>query len=68
MKRLIDYLKKVSEEFLCYGYYKYSSREEYNLKLKDYANKIETCGEKRNSFSKTNKDATFMKIKKDYMG
>lgn len=41
---------------------------EYCDKLKDYACKIETCGEKRNSFSKTDKDATFMRIKKDYMG
>lgn len=37
-------------------------------KLKEYAYKIETCGEKRNSFSKTDPDATFMRIKTDYMG
>lgn len=30
--------------------------------------KVETCGEKRNSFSKTDVDATFMRIKTDYMG
>ena len=29
--------------------------------------KIKTCGEKRNSYSKTDKDATFMRIKRDYM-
>ncbi len=40
----------------------------YTNKLKDYATKIETCGEHRNSFSKTDKSATFMRIKKDYMG
>lgn len=40
----------------------------YLAKLKDYAYKVKTCGEKRNSFSKTDKDATFMRIKKDYMG
>ncbi len=37
-------------------------------KLKKYAYQIDTCGEHRNSFSKTDKDATFMRIKTDYMG
>lgn len=46
----------------------YQSLDEYTTKLKEYAYKIETCGEKRNSFSKTDKDATFMRIKTDYMG
>lgn len=41
---------------------------EYLDKLKEYAIKIETCGDKRNSYSKTDKDATFMRIKRDYMG
>jgi len=41
---------------------------EYLDKLKEYAIKIEICGDKRNSFSKTDKDATFMRIKRDYMG
>ena len=36
-------------------------------KLKDYAAKIDTCGEHRNSYSKTDKDATFMRMKKDYI-
>lgn len=36
-------------------------------KLKEYASKINTCAN-RNSYSKTDKDATFMRIKKDYMG
>ncbi len=40
---------------------------EYTNKLKEYAFKINTCGN-RNSYSKTDKDATFMRIKKDYMG
>ena len=40
---------------------------EYTDKLKEYALKINTCGN-RNSYSKTDKDATFMRIKKDYMG
>ena len=40
----------------------------YLDKLKEYAYKIITCGDKRNSYSKTDKDATFMRIKRDYMG
>ncbi len=37
-------------------------------KLKKYAEHIRICGEERNSYSKTDTDATFMKMKKDYMG
>jgi transposase len=40
----------------------------YLNKLKEYAYKVETCGEKRNSYSKIDNDATFMRIKTDYMG
>jgi len=36
-------------------------------KLKSYAEKIEICGEDRNSYSKTDNDATFMRFKKDHM-
>ena len=36
-------------------------------KLKNYAEKIEICGEDRNSYSKTDHDATFMRFKKDHM-
>lgn len=36
--------------------------------LKDYATKIDKCGEGRNSYSKTDVDATFMRMKTDYMG
>ena len=36
-------------------------------KLKSYAQKIEICGESRNSYSKTDNDATFMRFKKDHM-
>jgi len=35
-------------------------------KLKEYEDKLETCG-KRNSFSKTDPDATFMRMKEDAM-
>mgnify|MGYP003083646926 FL=1 len=37
-------------------------------KLQEYIQKIEICGTDRNSYSKTDNSATFMRIKKDYMG
>ena len=40
--------------------------EEYLDKLKEYTQKIHICG-KRNSYSKTDKDATFMRMKEDAM-
>lgn len=40
--------------------------EEYLDKLKEYTQKLHTCGE-RNSYSKTDKDATFMRMKEDAM-
>lgn len=40
--------------------------EEYLNKLKEYTQKIYTCG-KSNSYSKTDKDATFMRMKEDAM-
>ncbi len=46
----------------------YEEFEQYLEKFKKYATHIEICGEHRNSFSKTDHDATFMRIKKDYMG
>lgn len=41
--------------------------EEYLAKLKEYTKSIHTCGE-RNSYSKTDADATFMRMKEDHMG
>lgn len=46
----------------------YEKMERYIKKLKEYAEHIEICGEKRNSYSKTDKDATFFHCKRDYMG
>ena len=46
----------------------YEKLKEYKSRLQDYAKHIEICGEKRGSYSKTDKSATFMRIKKDYMG
>ena len=46
----------------------YEKIEEYLKKLKSYAHHIKICGDDRNSYSKTDNDATFMRIKRDYMG
>ena len=46
----------------------YERIDHSHKKLKEYREKVEICGAKRNSFSKTDHDATFMRIKKDYMG
>ena len=40
----------------------------YTEKLREYTEKIRTCGPERNSYSKTDTDATFMRMKTDYMG
>ena len=40
----------------------------YSDKLQEYVQKLETCGPDRNSYSKTDTSATFMRIKTDYMG
>ena len=40
--------------------------EEYLEKLKEYNKKIHNCGD-RNSYSKTDPDATFMRMKEDHM-
>lgn len=41
--------------------------EDYLNKLKEYTQKIHICGE-RNSYSKSDHDATFMRMKEDAMG
>ena len=41
-------------------------QEEHLAKIKDYTHRIHQCGE-RNSCSKTDPDATFMRMKEDYM-
>lgn len=47
---------------------KYETLSAYKEKLIGYAKHIEICGEKRGSYSKTDKSATFMRVKRDYMG
>ena len=46
----------------------YEALSSYCERLKNYARHIEICGESRNSYSKTDHDATFMRVKSDYMG
>jgi transposase len=46
----------------------YEKLTEYAEKLLEYVEKIHICGEGRNSYSKTDHSATFMRMKKDYMG
>ena len=41
--------------------------QEYAERLKTYAKHIEICGDFRNSYAKTDHDATFMRLKRDYM-
>lgn len=46
----------------------YETLKQYASKLEEYVEKIEICGPDRNSYSKTDHSATFMRIKTDYMG
>ena len=46
----------------------YEKLSKYRDKLSEYVQKIEICGENRNSYSKTDHSATFMRMKRDYMG
>ena len=40
----------------------------YSKKLSEYVEKLKICGPDRNSYSKTDHDATFMRMKSDHMG
>ena len=46
----------------------YEKLKEYTDKLRGYVVKLQICGSERNSYSKTDQDATFMRMKRDYMG
>lgn len=46
----------------------YQELQGYLKRLKSYARHIKICGDERNSYSKTDQDATFMRLKRDYMG
>lgn len=76
---LLDIFKRVTgldESTFVYGKGKrktviqrqYEKLCEYLDKLKKYAEHIKISGETRNSYSKTDNDATFMRVKRDYMG
>lgn len=47
---------------------KYELLASYIKRLKKYSDSIKICGEHRNSYSKTDHDASFMRVKRDYMG
>ena len=75
LNRYCEFFALIPEEF-SYGKGKrktlyqrrYEKISEYISKLKKYGNNIQICGEKRGSFSKTDNSATFMRVKRDYMG
>ena len=46
----------------------YERLREYKRRLEEYREKLTTCGKERNSYSKTDPSATFMRVKNDYMG
>ena len=46
----------------------YQELQGYLERLKAYAHHIEVCGDERNSYSKTDYDDTFMRLKRDRMG
>ena len=46
----------------------YERIEHSRKKLKEYREKVDICGDKRNSYSKTDHDATFMRVKKGLYG
>ena len=70
------YICRIDESRFVYGkgYRKSTEQRQYEAlkgyirKLKEYVQKIRICGEERNSYSKTDHDATFMRVKTDYMG
>lgn len=59
--KITELIEKMNKEELMLLGVKFEIRTEY-------ARHIEICGEKRGSYSKTDKSATFMRIKTDYMG
>lgn len=60
---------KINTETFVYGKgHRKSTEQKQNEKLEEYIEKINICGPDRNSYSKTDNSATFMRIKKYYMG
>ena len=71
-----DFVCHIDENTFIYGRGHRKSREqryyerlkEYIEKLSEYVERTQICGPERNSYAKTDHDATFMRMKKDYMG
>ena len=71
-----EYVAKIDSSKFVYGrgHHKTAAQRQYEKlvlyteKLKEYVQKIKICGPNRNSYSKTDPAATFMRMKKDYMG
>lgn len=79
LEKILDryaYICRIDESKFVYGsghrksmeQRQYETLKGYLRKLKEYVQEIRTCGEERNSYSKTDPGATFMRIKTDYMG
>ena len=54
----IEYLEQILEQYASL----------MGIRPENIAEHIKICGEDRNSYSKTDHDATFMRMKRDYMG
>ncbi|GMO02338.1 hypothetical protein LSA36186_05870 [Lachnoanaerobaculum sp. JCM 36186] len=75
VERLVLLWKPDTSTFI-YGSRKRKSKEQRHYehlttfcqKLQEYIQKIEICDPNRNSYSKIDNSATFMRIKTDYMG
>ena len=72
---LLSIIDKESVKFVCGRGHRKQEIQRFYEKLnsiiellKSYAEKIDKCGDYRNSYSKTDVDATFMRMKTDYMG
>ena len=46
----------------------YECLQAYMRKLEEYRKKLTICGDERNSYARTDHSATFMRLKRDYMG
>jgi transposase len=75
IKKILDYLILTHKIPLVYGKGKrktdiqrcYDNLIKYCVKLLEYKEHLNICGPDRNSYSKTDHDATFMRMKEDHM-
>ena len=47
---------------------RYERLQAYMHRLEEYRKKLTICGDERNSYARTDPSATFLRLKKDYMG